>query len=582
MTELYLRVRELSLASRTSPRHSRLSEVSFDLPQRGITLVIGQTGAGKSTLLQVLAGLEAPSQGTVTYGHHLLWKNGRANPRVLRQLGLVFQYPEHQLFAQTVRQEFLYSLKPYQLNREETESRIHTALSALNLEAQVLQDFPLTLSGGQKRRVALATTLATKPEWLLLDEPTAGLDVNAQTRFVSSLSRYVEEPHRAIVVASHDLDLFLPLATTVLVLVQGRLAFAAPPAELVRHAEVLLQAGIGLPNSVQLSLALAKHGLTLTNVPLSVNEMAAILAPLAPLSEANLGSESILLPERAADLKPDSHPEQPDSQPGYDLAEHTGGGPGSLLGPKKGTFDVRAKWLFYILISAGILVQGHWWGVLAASALSLSTLLVSRINLWRVGRLLRPVLYLAAVSVLLSGLQVSLPSGGLWHTGLGFSSAAATETFMQMWKLGLLLTLGVWFTSSTSQLEIKQALVQIFSGLSRFGIPVQAFALGTSLLLRFIPVLAREQQRLAGITQARGKSGGKPGRLRMRDLRAFTIPLILSLFQLGEDLATAMEARGCTHVSSRAHPVRFAWPGPRDIAFAFLGMLCAIGLWVIR
>lgn len=595
MKEQTLIVKELSVSESSPQRPKRLANVSFQLPQGGITLVIGQTGAGKSTLLQVLGGLEPPSEGNVFYGDTPFWSKRVPNPGLMRRLGFVFQYPEHQLFAQTVRREFNYSLKPYDLPAAEIERRIQRALTAVNFNSAILDEFPLTLSGGQKRRIALAATLATEPEWLFLDEPTAGLDSKAAAQFVNSLEHFVATPGRAALVATHDLDRFLPVAQKVLILNAGQLMNITTPAQLMQSSEILREAGIGLPSSVELFINLNRCGIRLSSPSFSVHEMAAQLAAhgshetassnssaSSPSSASSASSRSVTnVAAKAVGQQGQNHAIQASAIQAGAIGGNSSKD-NTIERHAEGGFDVRAKWVFYVLISIGILVQTSWTGVFAASVMAFGTVLLARVDLRRLWRVLRPFLYLAALSVLLAGLQISVPKGGLWHLGVGFSGSQAIVTLMQTWKLWLMLMLGVWFASSSSQLEMKQSLEQAFGGLSRIGIPIEAFALGTALLLRFIPVLGHEQQRFARITKARGKSGGRPDQLRLRDLPAFTIPLILSLFQLGEDLSLAMEARGCTHVGRRARPLRLPKLQRKDVNLILLGVILLALLWFFR
>lgn len=574
MNSLDLCVEGLSVTVGPAEAAKRLDNLNFHLPPAGITLLIGHTGSGKSTLLHVLAGLEPPSAGDVTYGKTPLWMRDRPNPTLLRKLGIVFQHPEHQLFAHTVEREFTYSLKPYKRTPAVDEERVRSALAAVSLNTTILNQFPLTLSGGQKRRVAIATTLATEPAWLFLDEPTAGLDPKASVQLIATLKDYAAKRDGAVLVATHDLNDFLPIANMVLILNQGKLLAQTTPEQLIHTPWVLEASGIGLPSFLSLHRKLVEAGLPLSSPSLSMKHMTDKLVevvavkrnePIHPernQSTANLGAMGNT-GYNAVDGLPDNSP--------YPVTEDQA----------LPVLDVRAKWLFYILTSLGILLQVHVTGLLTASAMTLATALLTHLNIRRMGRILRPFLYLATLSVLLSGLRFS--SGhGLWHSGITFSAASAFFTFGQMWKLWLLVMMGAWFTSSCSQLEIKQALEQLLFGLAKLGVPVRAFALGTSLLLRFIPVLDREQRRFARITQARGKSAGKPGRLRLRDLPAFVIPLILALFQLGEDLALAMEARGCAHVTNRTHPVALPKLSLQDWGLITLAVALLVLLWAFH
>ncbi|WP_025851901.1 energy-coupling factor ABC transporter ATP-binding protein, partial [Paenibacillus ehimensis] len=274
-----LTLHNVSAAAPDDPNRRLLSDVSLAFEDGTVTLLVGRTGSGKSTLLQLLAGMRPPSSGEIRLNDEPLWRRRRVTQPLLLRLGLTFQFPEQQLFARSVRQEFGYSLRPYGLTAMEKEQRIQSACEDLGLGAAFDPDrSPFALSGGQRRRLALATTIAASPDWLLMDEPTAGLESAA----AKELLRYVQARKAAkggIVIATHDLDLFLPLADRVIVLDRGTIAADGTPAALCGNPETLVQAGVGLPSCVLLSHALARNGITpIPEGKLSPEDMADAIA----------------------------------------------------------------------------------------------------------------------------------------------------------------------------------------------------------------------------------------------------------------------------------------------------------------
>jgi energy-coupling factor transport system ATP-binding protein len=221
-----------------------LSDVDMTFEAGKITLLIGQNGAGKSTLLETMAGVRSIQAGNIELGGESLWlmdsRRSRLNQNVALKFGIAMQSSESQWFAGTVRDELLYSLKPYKVDAAIAEQRLLRALADTGLEQELLTRDPWTLSGGQQRRLSLACLLACEPEWLLLDEPTAGLDAVGIRRL-----RAVLDAHRAAgrgaVVATHDLDALLPLADAVAV-VSGGTVRAAAPAAAIAHAAAAPQA----------------------------------------------------------------------------------------------------------------------------------------------------------------------------------------------------------------------------------------------------------------------------------------------------------------------------------------------------
>src|SRR5579875_983352 len=218
-----------------------------------ITLCIGKTGAGKSTLLDAIGGLIQMHSGSITIDGTDLWNKQKLTPGLSLRLGSVFQYPEPQLFAKSVLDEFKYSLQPMRLSKDEITKRAVASLQELGLTSSILPESPLTLSGGQKRRIALATTYSAAPEWLLLDEPTAGLDPESVQQLLSFLAAWkASHPSGGFIVATHDLDVFLPIADSVVLLHQGKIVRQAPAEELFNHPEWLLNIGVSLPESLKL------------------------------------------------------------------------------------------------------------------------------------------------------------------------------------------------------------------------------------------------------------------------------------------------------------------------------------------
>lgn len=192
-----------------------LKDVRATFAAGTITLLVGHNGAGKSTLLETMAGLRLPAAGELRLGGESLWiKKGRGrrlNRNVIMRLGIAMQHSDAQWFEATARNELLYSMKPYGLGSEDMEARIIRSCEAAGFDAGLLGRDPWTLSGGQQRRLSLACLLACEPEWLLLDEPTAGLDAEGIRRLAAVLAAH-KAAGRGAVVATHDLDALLPLA----------------------------------------------------------------------------------------------------------------------------------------------------------------------------------------------------------------------------------------------------------------------------------------------------------------------------------------------------------------------------------
>ncbi|MFS0837801.1 ATP-binding cassette domain-containing protein [Paenibacillus sp. 1P03SA] len=257
--------------------------VSFTARSGEITLLIGRSGAGKSTLLDMLGGLSVPGGGSIRYGNTGLWPGSKQSVReARRELALVFQHPHEQLFASTVRGEFQYALRPFKLSREEREARIAEALDLFGLGPELLDERPHELSGGTQRRAALASVFASRPRWLLLDEPTAGLDHEAAARLTGTLRDWTRRTGGGALVATHDLNAFLPVADRIVMISQGTVVHDCTPAELAARPALAGDAGLLLPETLALGSLLRRHGVDVpAGLPAPGETARAIAAALA-------------------------------------------------------------------------------------------------------------------------------------------------------------------------------------------------------------------------------------------------------------------------------------------------------------
>ncbi|WP_068775315.1 ATP-binding cassette domain-containing protein [Paenibacillus sp. FJAT-26967] len=237
-----------------------LDGISFAADRGGITLILGRSGSGKSTLLDVAGGLSVPDQGSVWVGGESLWQHSSASRDIRRKLAMVFQQPEEQLFAATVQREFDYTLKPQRLSAGQADRRIREALQQMGLGPDLLGQSPHELSGGTKRRVALAAVFAAAPEWLLLDEPTAGLDHEAAAVLVRTVREWTHRTGGGALIATHDLDAFLPVADRIVMLSRGRVVHDCTRDELARRPELLRDGGLQLPEALALGSWLRRQG----------------------------------------------------------------------------------------------------------------------------------------------------------------------------------------------------------------------------------------------------------------------------------------------------------------------------------
>ena len=239
-----------------------VQDVSFTLGEGELVGLIGHTGSGKSNLVQHLNGLVKPTSGTVLVDGMDLWAKGTDLRAVRKKVGLVFQYPEYQLFEETVLKDIAFGPRNLGLSEAQAQERAREAAKAVNLPEEVLERSPFDLSGGQKRRVAIAGVLAMHPRTLILDEPAAGLDPSGR-REMLALLKALHGRGMTLVMVSHSMTDVSRLCKRVLVMNQGRLVMDGAPGEVFGRAAELKAMGLGLPRGAELALRLREAGFPL-------------------------------------------------------------------------------------------------------------------------------------------------------------------------------------------------------------------------------------------------------------------------------------------------------------------------------
>lgn len=246
--------------------HKALDDISFSVERGEFIGIIGHTGSGKSTLMQQLNGLLKPTSGTVLLDGQDIWSDKKLTRQARFRVGLVFQYPEYQLFEETVYKDIAFGPKNMGLSPEEVDRRVREAAGFVGLTEQQLEVSPFDLSGGQKRRVAIAGVIAMEPEVLILDEPTAGLDPVGRSEILGNIQAYRKAKNATIMMVSHSMEDVARLTDRLLVMNGSELAMDAPPAQVFTHAEELTQMGLNIPQVTQVFLELKKLGLDVKNV----------------------------------------------------------------------------------------------------------------------------------------------------------------------------------------------------------------------------------------------------------------------------------------------------------------------------
>ncbi len=246
--------------------HKALENVNFSVNRGEFIGIIGHTGSGKSTLMQQLNGLLKPTSGEVLLDGVDIWSDKKLTRQARFRVGLVFQYPEYQLFEETVYKDIAFGPKNMGLKEEEIDRRVREAASFVGISEKQLQASPFDLSGGQKRRVAIAGVIAMEPEVLILDEPTAGLDPVGRAEILGNIERYRKAKNATIMMVSHSMEDVARLTDRLLVMNGSHLAMDASPSEVFTHAEELVEMGLNIPQVTQVFLELKKLGLEVENV----------------------------------------------------------------------------------------------------------------------------------------------------------------------------------------------------------------------------------------------------------------------------------------------------------------------------
>lgn len=242
-----------------------LKDVNLEIKDGQFIGIIGHTGSGKSTLIQHLNGLMKATSGTIYFHGQDIYEEDFDLRELRNRVGLVFQYPEHQLFEVDVFSDVCFGPKNQGLSKEEVEERAREALTQVGLDEKLWQQSPFELSGGQKRRVAIAGVLAMHPEVLILDEPTAGLDPKGRDEILDEISALHRERHMTIILVSHSMEDIARYADRIMVMNHGEKMFDAPPKEVFRHYKELEAIGLAAPQITYIVHGLKEHGVPIAD-----------------------------------------------------------------------------------------------------------------------------------------------------------------------------------------------------------------------------------------------------------------------------------------------------------------------------
>ena len=251
-----------------------LDDISVEIKDRDFVGLIGHTGSGKSTLIQHLNGILKPSSGEIFINQFNITDPKLNLTEVRKRVGVVFQYPEYQLFEETVEKDIAFGPSNLGLEDLEVQSRVKDSMEAVGLKYEEYKDkSPFELSGGQKRRVAIAGVIAMKPEVLILDEPTAGLDPGGRDEIFDLIKRLHRENNITIILSSHSMDDMAKLAKTIIVMNHGKIEFMGSPREVFKsNTDRLKEIGLDIPQVLELALKLREQGFDIKEDILTIEE----------------------------------------------------------------------------------------------------------------------------------------------------------------------------------------------------------------------------------------------------------------------------------------------------------------------
>ena len=274
-----------------------IDDIDLAIPAGQFVGIIGHTGSGKSTFIQHLNGLLAPTSGTVFFDGEDIHRSKEATRDVRFQVGLVFQYPEHQLFEETVYKDIAFGPKNMGLDEAEVDRRVHEAADFVGLDPALLERSPFELSGGQKRRVAVAGVMAMKPRILVLDEPAAGLDPEGRDDILSEVKEYHKKTGTTVLLVSHSMEDIAKYANRVLVMSNKKIAMYDTVEKVFARAPELLELGLSVPQVTKIFLKLREMGV---DVPADVYTIPYAVKTLLEAKRRRDAGESLVLPRSAA------------------------------------------------------------------------------------------------------------------------------------------------------------------------------------------------------------------------------------------------------------------------------------------
>lgn len=277
-----IEVRDLShtYSAGTPFQHDAVKHMSFSVEKGEFLGIIGHTGSGKSTLIQHLNGLLRPTSGEILLDGTNIWQDKKTTRESRFRVGLVFQYPEYQLFEETVYRDIAFGPKNMGLSEEEIRTRVLRAAGFAGVDESLLEKSPFDLSGGQKRRVAIAGVIAMEPEVLVLDEPSAGLDPQGREELLANIREFHRARGTTVVLVSHSMEEIAKNVDRIVVLSDSHVLMSGTPREVFARGDELMTAGLDVPQVTRVAMALRDKGIAINPAVYTVDELSKELVAL--------------------------------------------------------------------------------------------------------------------------------------------------------------------------------------------------------------------------------------------------------------------------------------------------------------
>ena len=534
-----------------------LNDISLSIPSGRVALIAGRSGAGKTTLACLAAGLTKAQSGSVLLG---------GTAPVPGEVALAFQNPEQQLFLETVEHELAFAPRNLGCSEDEIARRVSDTASQLEIK-ELLPSDPFCLSGGQARRVALASILTLSPRAVVLDEPTAGLDAPAR----AALHRLVQDlacKGLPVLVVSHDLEEWLAAADQVVLLADGTIAWQGTPGALASDMDAFVRAGLEPPESWQLRELLAQvekrdsagvNGATSAKTATRDQEAGAVQGPEGveaqePRATAARDSKSTAAqgPKAAvaqslkgvATQEPSSHGSEVAAKPSRKDAAGRG----------LEDVDARVKVTLLLVATAALFAARAPWTLAMWAMLCLLVLRASGIGGKAVAHALKPVALLFAFIVCANLVSCDGSADVAIAGGAGISTVGAARAATAVARIIMLVCLALSVATSTTPTKLAHACTSLMRPLGHIGVPIEDVGLVLSMALRFIPVVSEEAGRIRLAQRARGVNFDEGSVLRrVRAWAAVLTPLVVGLFRRADRVGESMDARCYGQRSSGQH-----------------------------